>query len=86
MHPSPAITTIALAMGVLVGSRHYTSCRPHFSIGVTFEVRIGCDFVAANGLGQFSGEILAVDTPGAAPLAEGRLTIYQPPQDAAHDP
>ena len=74
------------AAGFLVGSRHYTSRRPHFSIGESFEVRIRCDFVAANGLGQFSGEILAADTPDAAPLAEGRLTIYQPPQDAIHDP
>ncbi|MEA3251699.1 MAG: hypothetical protein U9Q35_09020 [Pseudomonadota bacterium] len=74
------------ALGFLVGSRHYTSRRPHFSIGESFEVRIRCDCVAANGLGQFSGEILAVDTPGAAALAEGRLTIYQPPQDATHDP
>lgn len=74
------------ALGFLVGSRHYTSRRPHFSIGESFEVRIRCDCVAANGLGQFSGEILAVDTLRAAALAEGRLTIYQPPQDATHDP
>jgi len=75
------------AVGFLVGSRHYISHYPHFSIGAPLEVRIRCDFVAANGLGQFSGEILAADGASAAPLAEGRLAIYQPaaqpPQDDA---
>ncbi len=75
------------AVGFLVGSRRYTSRTPYFTLGAALEVRIRCDFVADNGLGQFSGEIVAADEARDVPLAEGRLTIYQPPQDAtAHAP
>lgn len=80
----------APAVGFLVGSRQYTSRTPHFPLDAPLEVRIRCDFAAANGLGRFSGEILAADNVSGAPLAEGRLTLYQPavqpPQDdGAHD-
>ncbi|WP_168381019.1 ApeP family dehydratase [Modicisalibacter radicis] len=81
----------APAVGFLVGSRRYFARTPRFQIGRTLEVRIRCDFAGANGLGQFSGEILDADDPRGAPLAEGWLTLYQPearpPQDEAiHDP
>lgn len=79
------------AVGFLVGSRRYSSHFPYFPLGVPLEVRIRCDFVGANGLGQFSGKIRDADNSSGAPLAEGRLTIYQPPaqppqDDIAHDP
>ncbi|MDW5377462.1 hypothetical protein R6258_11090 [Halomonas sp. HP20-15] len=77
----------APAVGFLVGCRKFVSHQAHFPIGESFEVRIRCDFVADNGLGQFSGEIAAADEASAAALAEGRLTIYQPPHnDTAHAP
>lgn len=80
----------APAVGFLVGCRRFASRQAHFPIGVALEIRISGDFVADNGLGQFSGEIAAADEASTVPLAEGRLSIYQPPaqppqDDIAHD-
>lgn len=74
-------------IGFLLGSRRYRCEVAHFLPGQTLRVRIRCDYLADNGLGQFDCRI---DIDGT-PVATAALTVYEPAdpaallQRAAHD-
>lgn len=70
------------AVGFLVGTRRYETVIGHFPLAKRYRVSVSLDFRADNGLGQFRGSIEDTDTL----LAEGSLTVYEPPPTGPDDP
>ncbi|GAB3246152.1 ApeP family dehydratase [Chitinimonas naiadis] len=61
-------------VGFLLGSRRYESTRPQFQLGEVLHVHVQREFLAYNGLGQFSCRI---EVEGVA-VATAALTVFEP--------
>ncbi|MCI0510241.1 putative hotdog family 3-hydroxylacyl-ACP dehydratase [Chromohalobacter marismortui] len=69
--------------GFLIASRRYHAHVDDFALGEPVHVRVTREFVADNGVRAFAG---ILSTPAGQPLAEGRLSIFQPTPDASSFP
>jgi predicted hotdog family 3-hydroxylacyl-ACP dehydratase len=65
-------------IGYLLGSRRYEAAVPVFEFGAELEVFAQCELMAANGLGMFDCRI----TQEGRVLACGRLSVFEPPENA----
>ncbi|MCK0746069.1 hypothetical protein [Chromohalobacter nigrandesensis] len=69
--------------GFLIASRRYQAHVDNFTLGAPVHVRVTREFVADNGVRAFTGTL---STAAGQCLAEGRLSIFQPPPDASSSP
>ncbi|MDH3510035.1 MAG: 3-hydroxylacyl-ACP dehydratase [Gammaproteobacteria bacterium] len=60
-----------IALGMLIGCRHYSSKTALFPPGTLVEIRVQELAAEENGLGSFDGALSAPDL-----IAEGRITVY----------
>jgi predicted hotdog family 3-hydroxylacyl-ACP dehydratase len=65
-------------IGYLLGCRRYEAEVPVFAAGTELQVHVQCELTAENGLGMFDCRI---EQEGRA-LAHGRLSVFEPPQNA----
>lgn len=65
-------------IGYLLGSRRYEATVGAFAIGAELQVFALCELTAENGLGMFECRI---EQDGRV-LANGRLSVFEPPQDS----
>jgi len=65
-------------IGFLLGSRRYEAMVSGFEVGSVLQVFAQCELMGSNGLGMFDCRI----TQGDRLLASGRLSVFEPPQNA----
>ena len=65
-------------IGYLLGCRRYEAAVPAFEAGAELVVHAQCELTAENGLGMFDCRI---EKDGRV-LANGRLSVFEPPQNA----
>jgi predicted hotdog family 3-hydroxylacyl-ACP dehydratase len=65
-------------IGYLLGSRRYEATVSSFEAGSVLQVFAQCELMGSNGLGMFDCRI----TLGDRVLATGRLSVFEPPQNA----
>lgn len=66
-------------IGYLLGSRRYHCTRSRLPLDAPLRVRVHCELLAANGLGQFDCRLL--DAQGQE-LAQALISVYEPLQEA----
>ena len=66
-------------IGFLLGTRRYRCSVPRFAAGQCLRVKIGCNYQADNGLGQFDCTLRA----GDAVLASAQVTVFGPEDPVA---
>ena len=65
-------------IGYLLGSRRYEAMVSSFEAGSVLQVFAQCELMGSNGLGMFDCRISQDDRV----LASGRLSVFEPPQNA----
>ncbi len=65
-------------IGFLLGSRRYEAAVSSFEAGSVLQVFAQCELMGSNGLGMFDCRITQDDRV----LASGRLSVFEPPQNA----
>jgi predicted hotdog family 3-hydroxylacyl-ACP dehydratase len=65
-------------IGYLLGSRRYEALVSSFEVGSVLQVFAQCELMGSNGLGMFDCRI----TQAGRVLASGRLSVFEPPQNA----
>lgn len=65
-------------IGLLLGSRCYAAATPLFEEGAELLVHAQCELMGENGLGMFDCRI---EQDGRV-LASGRLSVFEPPENA----
>ena len=69
-------------IGYLLGSRRYEAAVPAFEAGAVLQVLAQCELTGGNGLGMF---VCRIEQDGRV-LANGRLSVFEPPQDEEEGP
>ena len=70
----------APAIGVLLGTRRFTSSCPHFPCGSELQVRASCELMADNGLGMFACQILIDDQV----CCQANVSVFEPADALAY--